>query len=102
MEQFFLAGITVKQLLEQIGEVIETKISAAIPAFSQSNRQKYISRAEVAKLLRVSLPTLGEYVKLGWLKPYKIGRRVLFKQDEIEESLNKLISLKYKRGGSYD
>ncbi|TXE18578.1 helix-turn-helix domain-containing protein [Psychroserpens burtonensis] len=56
----------------------------------ESNNTEYLTRKEVSELLKVSLGTIQNYVKKGYLKPLSIGRRVLFKRSDVE---NALISL---------
>jgi hypothetical protein len=50
---------------------------------------RYMSRKEVAQLLHITLATLHDWTKLGLLNSYKISHRVLYRSDEIEESLSK-------------
>ena len=51
---------------------------------------QYLTKNEVAKLLKVSLGTVNNYSKKGYLQPYGIGRRVLFKKSEVENALIEL------------
>jgi excisionase family DNA binding protein len=60
-------------------------------------KDKYLTRHEVAKLLRISLPTLNELTKKGKLIGYRIGGRVLYKESEVESSLHQIVTSKYKR-----
>jgi len=53
---------------------------------------------QVAKLLRISLPTLNEWSKQGIVQSYRIGSRILYKKEEIETSIKEVRNLKYKRG----
>jgi excisionase family DNA binding protein len=99
--EIILSGIKLDQLLEKIGQLIDTKLQAALPTHENKNQSKLISRKEVATLLKISLPTLNEWSKLGWLQSYKIGNRVLYKLPEVEQALNKVSNLKYKKGGNH-
>lgn len=95
MNQILLNGINLNQLLESIGSLIETKLKQIRNHPIQEN-DKYISRKEVAKLLKISLPTLSEWTKHGWLVAYKIGSRVLYKMQEVELSISKVQAFKHK------
>jgi excisionase family DNA binding protein len=97
MEIFYLTGITVDELIDRFAAVIEKKTSK-IWTPSETGRTEYISRSEVAKLLRISLPTVNDWTKLGWLNSYKIGRRVLYIRKEVDEAVIKTSKLKYKKG----
>ena len=91
-----LEGITTEDFFEKIESIIDKKLEEILV---QQNLKKdltnrYITREEVSKLLRVSLPTLTEQCKIGLIKSYKIGNRVLFKGFEIDQSL---VGKKHKR-----
>ena len=96
MEQIFLNGINVEQLLEKIGELLDARLNSLTLPKSE-NQTEYLSRAEVAKLLKISLPTLHEWTKLHWLQSYKIGNRVLYKLQEVQEALEKVSINKHKK-----
>lgn len=98
MNQILLNGINLNELLERIGQLIDTKIGNIQPP-KEKQESNFISRAEVATLLKISLPTLNEWTKLGWLSAYKMGNRVLYKSDEVEQALCKVTAQKHKRGG---
>jgi excisionase family DNA binding protein len=95
MQQILLNGLNLDYLLERIGELIEKKLTVQPPKISTTT--KYLSRLEVSTLLKISLPTLNEWTKLGWLKSYKIGNRVLYQSDEVEASLQNVQSNKHKK-----
>lgn len=83
-----LEGITTEEFFEKIESIIDKKLEEKL---AQQNLKKdltnrYITREEVSKLLRISLPTLTDWCKIGIVKSYKIGNRVLFKEFEIDES----------------
>ena len=95
MNQILLNGIELKDLLNSIGELIDRKLEQK--KLPQSKQNNYLSRQEVCKLLKISLPTLNDWSKLGRLQAYKMGNRVLYKQDEVENSLHQVSSLKFKK-----
>lgn len=80
-----------------MGQLIDEKLRQV--KSPKKNQPNFLGRVEVSKLLKISLPTLNEWSKIGWLQSYKIGNRVLYKQDEVENSLHKVASLKHQRGG---
>jgi excisionase family DNA binding protein len=97
MEQILLTGINLDEFLERISKLIDKKLNNADKASIENIQSKLLSRAEVASLLKISLPTLNDYTKLGWLQSYKIGNRVLYKSDEVEQALHKVLNQKHKR-----
>ena len=96
MNEILLNGINVEQLLERIGELLDSRLNSSTTQKTEI-QSNYLSRAEVAKLLKITLPTLHDWTKLGWLKSYKMGSRVLYKPEEIEEALKKHGIQKHKR-----
>jgi len=58
---------------------------------------EYLTRNEVAQLLKVDLSTLWNWQNKGKVIPYTIGNRVYFKRDEIEASL---VCIDKKKGGN--
>jgi len=97
-QEILLIGVKLNELLVKIGEVVENKLSKSHPPPNKEDSgNKYLSRAEVAKLLKISLPTLHIWTKLKLLQSYKIGNRVLYKQQEIDGALLNSVQLKYKR-----
>lgn len=50
------------------------------------------SRKETARILNISLPTLHLFTKEGIIRAYRIGNRVLYKQEDIENALSVIVS----------
>lgn len=95
MENLIFTGVSVNEFLLRIEEIIEAKISR-LPQ-KLENKAEYITRKEVATLLKISLPTLHDWTKHGWLQSYKIGNRVLYKKKEIEDSVHQVLFQKHKK-----
>lgn len=90
-----IQNISPEDLFQKIRELISEELNSRQKPESP---QEYITKKEVAEKLRSSLPTVQRLMKSGIIKPYRIGRRILFKADEIENSLTEVASMKYKRG----
>ena len=77
-------------------DLLATKIAEKLqPYFSTQNIEQpqeegYRTRNETSKMLNISLPTLNVYTQKGILTGYRVGRRVLYKQSEIESALTKI------------
>ncbi len=95
MEQILLNGINIDELLEKIGQLIDSKLEKASSQVKES--PPLLSRNEVCKLLKISLPTLTDWTKQGWLQSYKMGNRVFYKSNEVEEALLNVSSNKHKK-----
>jgi|Marorgknorr_s2lv_3_1036020.scaffolds.fasta_scaffold317409_1 excisionase family DNA binding protein len=55
-----------------------------------TNTSTYLTRKEVAALLRVSLVTIDTYSKRGYLQPLGIGGRILFRASDVDNALIEL------------
>lgn len=99
--QILLHGISVNDLLEMIGQVIDKKIGQEFQQPQEKNRSGFISRKEACKLLKITYPTLHEWTKSGVIPSYRIGARILFKADELEQAVKARNFTTLKRGGSY-
>lgn len=75
-----LENITPESLKSLIQEVIRIEL-ATLPAKKETT---FLTRAEVVKLLHISLPTIDKAIKTGKLKAYRINGRILFKESEID------------------
>jgi excisionase family DNA binding protein len=80
-------GITPQQLRESILADVRTELKEIILNFQPKKQPEYLTRKEVAKILKVSLVTLSDWNKKGVLKPYRLGNLIRYKTTEIEESL---------------
>lgn len=97
-QKVILSPYTLDEITARFEAVIDSKLSQLKDQFtSTGEKPKYGTRTEVAEELKISLPTLHELTKSGKLKAYRIGSRVLYRWDEVEESLNEIQSAKFKR-----
>jgi len=101
MNTIAVTTIGVQELKEIIETIIESKLSIYLKKGSQfatdDSEQELITRNEVAKKLRISLPTLSMLTKSGAIKGYRVGRRVLYRWGEVKNALPQIEYLKYKR-----
>jgi excisionase family DNA binding protein len=57
----------------------------------------YLSRKEVCKLLKISLPTLSRYYKNGVIQGVRVGSRILFTHESIRDALKIIPNQKLRR-----
>lgn len=67
----------------------------------EQDRAIYLTRHEVCKLLKISLPTLHRYTRDSILKSYRIGGKVRYKREEVENSLKERNFNLSKKGGRH-
>lgn len=85
----FLISISEEELSNIIRNSLKREL-ANLYIEDKVNTHELISRTEVSKLLKISLPTLTEWVKNGRVPAYRIGSRVLFNKEEVLNSLTKI------------
>ena len=88
-------GISPNELKQDIINDIKTEINYIAQTFQPIKPREYLTRKEVAKILKVSLVTLHSWNKKKILNPYRLGNLIRYKRTEIDEALirinNKLI-----------
>lgn len=77
--QIFLNGITVEQLAEALKPLFLIQ-TANEP---QQPENDLMTRQAVCKLLSITKVTLWKHTKMGKLKSYGIGNRVMYKRSEV-------------------
>lgn len=91
MEQIQILGVNPQRLQEEILEGLKSEIKALKNSLTpQSQREKYITRKEAAKQLDVDVSTLWHWKNKGYLMPRYIGRRVYYKQSDIDKAMVQL------------
>lgn len=75
-----------KQLFHEVLEEHQKKVIKQTSEKEAVSKTKYYTCKEVATELHISLPTLNKYVKEGIIPCHRIGRRVLFKQEDMENA----------------
>lgn len=95
MTQLIIQGTSLDDFYSQVNTIVINAIEKQkLPILGEN---EFKTRQETAKQLGISLPTLNEYTKSGIIPAYRIGSRVRYKSNEIETSLLKVQSVKYRR-----
>ncbi|MFV8379328.1 helix-turn-helix domain-containing protein [Flavobacterium sp. LB3R33] len=72
-------------------ESIMSDVRAEFKSFAQQFQPiippEYLTRQEVAEILKVSLVTLSDWNKKKILNPYRLGNLIRYKRSEIEQAL---------------
>jgi len=80
-------GVTPQQLKESILSDVRTELREIVLNFQPKKQPEYLTRKEVAAILKVSLVTLTDWNKKGVLKPYRLGNLIRYKSTEIDQAL---------------
>lgn len=79
-------------LADCVAETVKIEIAKLIqPAEPQ---KLILTRKETAAFLNISLPTLHDYTKQGFIKGYKLGYKVRYKREDVLEAL---AEMKFKK-----
>lgn len=90
MKQVQLLGLTPEENNQPIFDYFDKQFDELKKFYQPKEPTKYLTRLEVTKLLKVSLVTLNKWNKNGKLKAFGIGGRVLYRYEDIENSIIKL------------
>lgn len=90
-----IQNVTAEEFSETLRQVVREELSAMQPKPPTSN---YLTRIEVSKLLKISLPTLNEYTRKGIIRGSRIGSRILYLESDIASSVTDIPAIKYRRG----
>ena len=78
--------VTYDQLLS-LFEALQKQLTDLKQNFEPKTPTEYLTRNELAELLKCDLSTIHNWTKKGKLIPYGIGNRVYYKRNEVESSL---------------
>lgn len=79
--------ITPEEFQESILNGVQEQISLLKAEFQPKEPTEYLTRNEVAQLLKVDLSTVHNWTKKGKIKAYGLGNRVYYKRHELNKSL---------------
>lgn len=78
-----IQDITVDELTELIADKLLSKMERFINDSKNKKDDILLTRKETVEYLKISLPTLYSWTKLGILKPLRIGSRVYYNKAQI-------------------
>lgn len=64
---------------------------------AEEDKTENLTVKEASELLKVSEQSIHNYIKRGFLPAQRVGRILLIKRIDVEQSLQEVKSLKYKR-----
>tara|TARA_A200000113_G_C8699731_1_gene301537 strand:+ start:274 stop:570 length:297 start_codon:yes stop_codon:yes gene_type:complete len=85
-------GITPQQLRDNLLNGFKKELKEIVLNFKPQKQPEYLTRKEVAEILKVSLVTLSDWNKKGVLKPYRLGNLIRYKREEIDQALISIYS----------
>jgi hypothetical protein len=85
-----------KELKEILREVVRSELSAHFGNLPKDTSD-FIGTKDAQKILGISSPTMTKYVRMGFLKRYRIGHTYRYKKDEVIKCLQSMPSVKHSR-----
>jgi len=80
-----LSPIGIEELINRIALEVGNKLTGTFTAKTKNPQEEYLSRAETAQKLKISLGTLNQWSKDGRIERYRINRRVLYKLSDVKK-----------------
>lgn len=90
MEQIQFISTTPTALIDLIDENIKKRLEDLKKNFQPKEPTEYLTRNEVAKMLKINLSSVHNWTVHGILKAYQISGRVYYKRDEVENAIVEL------------
>lgn len=97
MQNFNLYQISCDDLNNLIRQAVTDVLQGLIVHPKPDPEIRYLTGEEVDALCHITPMTRNNWAKKGLLKKYKVGRRVLFREDEVHAALAEEVPMKYRR-----
>lgn len=81
--------VTISDLRELVHGLYEEEKKKIEDAITQHREKPTLTRNEVAKTLGVTLTTLWQWAKSGYLVPVKIGTKVMYRATDVDALLER-------------
>lgn len=78
-------------------DAIVDRVTESVLIATAKKEPKLYTRKETADLLHVTLPTLARLTKDGFIVAKRVGSRILYEADAIDEAVKDQIIFKYRR-----
>ncbi|MDR3140796.1 MAG: helix-turn-helix domain-containing protein [Tannerellaceae bacterium] len=87
-------------ILDFFSPIIDTiadKVVERVLGATSNKEPKYYTRKEVAGILHITLPTLSRLTNNGVLTCKRIGSRILYDANTIDDAIRSKVIFKYRR-----
>lgn len=85
----YMQGLEIDDFTMLLEKILDQKLREILEErLTPPKEIRYLTRKELAELLHISLATVHAWVKEGKIKSYRIGTRILFRNDEINTALS--------------
>lgn len=95
MEKMIFSNVSTNELRQIIAEVVHSELQTLqLQTNNIQPSEEFLSRKEAAKYLGISLVSLAEWTKQGFIQAYRISTRIRYKKVELDRSLK---AITYKK-----
>ena len=85
-----LIQLTTEDLQSLLSEVVKTHLEDIKTHLQPKEPNKYLTRQEVAEMLKIDISSVHNWTKKGTLTAHQISGRVYYKLQEVENSIIQL------------
>lgn len=85
-----LHNTTPEEFKEAIIADFRNELQLFCKSFQPIQQQEYLTREEVAEILKISMSTISEWNRKGILNPYRLGNTIRYKSNELDQVLIKI------------
>ncbi|WNH10087.1 helix-turn-helix domain-containing protein [Thalassobellus suaedae] len=90
MKQLQMIEITPEELKEMILDGVKSQLQDLKKHFQPKEPNEYLTRNDVAEMLKIDLSSVHNWTKKGILKAKQIGGRVYYLRSEVESAIVEL------------
>lgn len=88
--QIQFIGTTPTALIDLIDNTVKKRLEDLKKNFQPKEPTEYLTRNDVAQMLKIDLSSVHNWTKKGILKAYQISGRIYYKRVEIETAIVEL------------
>lgn len=88
METINFVGITPDNFLNELVSKVKTALLSDLEKYLKDNEpNRYYTAEQICERFSITKPTIHEYRKRNIIKSYRLGSRVYYRLDEIENAM---------------
>ncbi|MDV7187633.1 helix-turn-helix domain-containing protein [Lutibacter sp. TH_r2] len=87
-------GTSPQELKDIIINDFKTELEKFSKNFQPIEQPEYLTREEVATILKISMSTISDWNRKGILNPYRLGNTIRYKSNELDQVLIQINSKK--------
>ena len=74
---------------EELSNIVKKAVKELLPESYTNKKGRLLTRRETAAILRISLPTLNEWTKMGKIPAFRGNSRVRYFEADVYDALKK-------------